>query len=277
MKEKTIFYEDKEISVSTLRLREIKRLILWHFYSKKTPLFLVTEFPKSGGTWFAKMLSDFIEVPFPTPSDPPKLEKSILRGTKLYSKHFKNIVVIMRDGRDVMVSAYFHMLFDHQTNKSSAVEKTREILNFGDFHDIENNMPRFIDYMFTEYPKIGYSTRFSWADFVNSWINVENQIIVKYEDLLSNPFEIMISTSKTLSGKDIDLSTAERIIDKYSFKNMTGRKNGEENRNSFARKGVAGDWKNYFNQEAKQIFHYYAGSELLLAGYEKDNSWLDKH
>jgi hypothetical protein len=40
------------------------------------------------------------------------------------------------------------------------------------------------------------------------------------------------------------------------------------------RKGIAGDWKNNFSEEAKQVFHAYAGSELIKMGYEKDDSWV---
>jgi hypothetical protein len=66
----------------------------------------------------------------------------------------------------------------------------------------------------------------------------------------------------------------KNIVEKYSFENQSKRKRGVENRKSFLRKGIAGDWKNYFNKEAREIFYHYGGNALILAGYEKDDSWV---
>lgn len=268
------FKEDKNLSVHTIRIREAKRMILWYFFSKKIPLYLVTEFPKSGGTWFSKMLSELTNTPFPPPIASPKFKKSILRGTKLYNKNFHNIIVVMRDGRDIMVSAYFHMLFNHEANQTYAVEEIRNRLQFEDYDNVEKNMPEFIKYMFTQYPKIGYSTRFSWADFVDSWIN-KNCHIVKYEDLLIDPTKTMMLATKHITGKEINIDQVAEVTNKYSFKKLTGRNRGEEVRTSFARKGISGDWKNYFNTDSKLIFHKYAGPQLIDLGYETDDSWLN--
>jgi sulfotransferase family protein len=49
---------------------------------------------------------------------------------------------------------------------------------------------------------------------------------------------------------------------------------GEENKRSFLRKGVVGDWRNQFSLEAREVFDRYAGEELILLGYEKDRKWV---
>ena len=51
---------------------------------------------------------------------------------------------------------------------------------------------------------------------------------------------------------------------------MAKRNPGEENKHSFLRKGVAGDWKNHFSKEARQVFNKFAGRELIKLGYEVD-------
>jgi len=47
-----------------------------------------------------------------------------------------------------------------------------------------------------------------------------------------------------------------------------------EDKKSFLRKGISGDWKTHFSLEAKQVFNYYAGDILIGLGYEKDGTWL---
>ena len=66
------------------------------------------------------------------------------------------------------------------------------------------------------------------------------------------------------------------IVENYSFKKISQRKPGEENKKSFLRKGIAGDWKNNFSEEACDVFKKYAGEELILMGYEKDLNWTNK-
>lgn len=63
------------------------------------------------------------------------------------------------------------------------------------------------------------------------------------------------------------------ILDRSSFKFYAGRESGQEDRKRFYRKGVAGDWKNHFTEEDKQVFKDNAGDMLIKLGYERDLSW----
>ncbi len=42
---------------------------------------------------------------------------------------------------------------------------------------------------------------------------------------------------------------------------------------SFYRKGVAGDWKNLFDERDKEIYKEEAGELLIRLGYENNGSW----
>jgi len=80
-----------------------------------------------------------------------------------------------------------------------------------------------------------------------------------------------LSIEQTTQSKSIE--ELKEIVTKYSFKNQTKREPGQEDKKSFLRKGIAGDWKNHFSKEACQVFDHYAGKELILLDYEKDHNW----
>ena len=116
-------------------------------------------------------------------------------------------------------------------------------------------------------------THLNWPDHVNNWPGKDNVISVKYEDLFNNGSETLQLIFDTISDKNVSNDRTDSVIDLYSFKNMTKRKAGEEDRSSFLRKGIAGDWKNHFNSEAVNIFDHYAGETLIKLGYEENHDW----
>ena len=58
---------------------------------------------------------------------------------------------------------------------------------------------------------------------------------------------------------------------------QTGRAPGAEDRGSFIRKGVAGDWVNHFTRETAELFDELAGDALVALGYESDRGWADRY
>ena len=81
---------------------------------------------------------------------------------------------------------------------------------------------------------------------------------------------------RELVGLDLDKERAEEIVNRFSFRNQSGRKPGQENIRSFLRKGIVGDWKNHFTSEARQVFNQHAGDALKMLGYESDDSWVQE-
>lgn len=233
--------------------------------------YVVSEYPKSGATWFSQMLSDYLQVDFPR-NRPPKLTVSVIQGHFSYSSLFRKPIYFVRDGRDVMVSYYFYSLFTTDRPNQRLVEATRDALPFDDYEDIVKNLPAFIEFKF-ERPRY---PRFTWSESVNDWAD-KNVPIVRYEDLLAQPVETMSRVIQRISGVSfIDRERLQQIVQKYSFEAQTKRRPGEENVKSFLRKGVAGDWRNHFSLEARQLFAHYAGAQLIQLGYESDNSWVER-
>lgn len=256
-----------------MKIDALQRLIMWYTLSGVVPYYLVTEYPKSGGSWFSQMLAAYLETPFPRCQRPPSFfQPYILHGHHLHSPRFHNVFCVIRDGRDVMVSAYYHNLFHSDKNSPWAVDEARNRVPFVDYECVEKNMPRFIEHMFTE-ARRGFFN-FSWDEFVYSWMDKDVPII-RYESLLENTVDAMCEAIRKVTAEEPDIKKLRQIAHEFSFEKQAGRKRGEEDQKSFLRKGIAGDWKNKFTKEACEVFDHFAGDALIEIGYENDRSWIE--
>jgi hypothetical protein len=247
---------------------DLLRTGMVHLLSGVLPLYVINEYPKSGGTWVGQMLGRALGVPFPRNSF-PVLRPSIMHGHYLSHWGMDNVVVVWRDGRDVMLSWYHQQLSRHEWNRIQ-VERSRRELPLDDYDDVYGNLPAFIEYAFTR----PHSPNFSWTDFVHRWHSCEDVVHVYYEDLhRDTPGELRRIVFE-LVDKELNLESAVGVADEFSFERQSGRRSGEENKRSFLRKGVVGDWRNQFSPEAREVFNRYAGEELILLGYEKDRKWV---
>jgi len=244
------------------------RYILCHLATNIMPLYVVNEYPKSGGSWVAGMLSDALGVPFPR-NRLPMMCSSILHGHMMHSWNMHNVLIVWRDGRDVLISQYFHSLFENDRGNKLLVAQTRSDLNFSNYEDVESNLVSFMKYVYEE----KRHPRMSWVDFVNKWDRFERGTHVRYEDLRIRPVDELQRIANQFECA-LDRGRLTEIVEKYSFEKMSGRKVGESNKRSFLRKGVVGDWKNYFNRDAREYFCAYAGDALIKLGYEPDTTWV---
>lgn len=251
------------------KLEGLVRWLLVRFLSGHLPLYIVNEYPKSGGTWLGQMLGEALNLPFPR-NCMPQLKPSIMHNHYLYPWGMKNIVVLFRDGRDVAVSWYYHCLYYNDRNNARLVNIVRKDLSFRDYDNITENLPEFIDYMFTrqKHPS------FSWAQFVRHWHGRSGVVCCRYEDLRANAVGEIQRIVSELAGRHLDDAMARHVVEHFSFSKQAERMPGDENRGSFMRKGLVGDWINSFNRQSREAFDYYAGEELIRLGYEDDRSWI---
>ena len=79
----------------------------------------------------------------------------------------------------------------------------------------------------------------------------------------------------TLFGLDASQDTIRRIVDTHSFNKMSGGRNrGVPSENSFARKGVSGDWKNHFTPEVRKQYGKVIADFLIQNGDEQNTDWI---
>jgi len=251
--------------------RALWRAILVRGFSGLIPLYVVNEYPRSGGSWVTQLLSAALTVPiFPSrTAETAKFRSYVVHGHRLRPFGLRNVVAVWRDGRDVMVSYYFFHYFRAAGAKENLVEKR---LRFLDREDVTRNLPRLIERTFTR----PIEPRFSWSEFVRVWYRREHVVHVRYEDMRARPVAELRSVVQKLTGTCLDEGVAENIIERFSFEKQANRKPGVENRRAYFRKGIVGDWKNYFNLEARQIFNHYAGDELIQLGYEPNHAWVGR-
>lgn len=150
---------------------------------------------------------------------------------------------IIRDGRDVLVSFVKHMQRT-QPSKGWTYEGAAEMV----------------------------ATK--WSQQIQGCLKISRQLPgvcheVHYESLLATPEDELKKIHRFL---DFESSNEEvhHCIEQTSFEKLSGgRKAGEENKDSFFRKGVAGDWKQALPEDAQAIFHKHAGDLLKTLGYEQ--------
>ena len=249
------------------RWRAIRHKAYVRGFSGIAPYYLVNEFPKSGGTWLAQLLSQALDLPFRR-NAPIQLERSVTHGHFLNPIGLRNVVVLWRDPRDLLVSFYYHCYFVNEHNNHELVRIMKVRCPFTDYNDIVGNLPHFIRFQ-NESP---ISPSFSWPQFAKVWARRAGPIRTSYEALRANTSEELIRITYLLSGTMLDRAKADTIVENNSFKNAKAIAHEKKSANiemSFIREGSLGGWKKYFSPEAHQEMVKYHNAMSTLGYLEK--------
>ncbi len=154
-------------------------------------------------------------------------------GGRIYSGHMPitellpiislvNIIILIRDPRDMCVSAAYYT-------------PERRVLTQEEFESKFNNL------LIQGSPN---------PDFHESYIESKNKIphfLLKYEDMIHDDYGSIVKFLNN-SGYKFEEEKLKYVLDKNSFKNLSGgREAGEEDNTAFYRKGIVGDWVNYLS------------------------------
>lgn len=281
--------------------REAKRAAVWprywaqrkacregfRLYGDRYPqkVLFVAGMPKSGTTWLEKMIASFpgfhdLLIPdvaayelktggshdYELPSDMFERFDKMLVLTKMHvhgSRHNADVlkkagvkhVVLYRDLRDVAISYHFYVKGtpwhpEHARHKDA---------------DLQQGLRVFAERMLDGY-----------VEWVRSWEKNRdpvNSLAFKYEDMLQDANGVMMQIARhyQLSADEAEI---KRIVEANSFQNLSkGRAQGQESGQSFFRKGVAGDWRNQFSPELREVYKKKIGAFLIEAGYERSMDW----
>ncbi len=90
---------------------------------------------------------------------------------------------------------------------------------------------------------------------------------LRYEDLHAEPEPVIRRVLQFLDVDDSDAAVAQ-CRDEASFEKLSeGRGRGQEDRSSFYRKGVVGDWKDLFDEASIEAFARHGGAMARALGY----------
>ncbi len=243
------------------------------FHCRRSQSVYVLGCVKSGTNWLCHLLSGILEIPI--------LESWKIRLPALhpcvYHMHRiipldpvrKRTIYIMRDGRDVVVSYYFHMVRDQGAGKRRAERYIGRPLTFD---NIRENLPEFIRYL-----QVDRHSSVDWRTHIETWQrHRELYVMIRYEDMLADAVGELSRAIEGLTGRRPDSKRVRSVVEQQDFSTVTKRERGRADNNNFMRKGIQGDWRNYFSAEAARKFDEYAGRLLVDLGYESDLDWASK-
>jgi Sulfotransferase domain len=271
------------------------------------PVYCYFGHPKSGSTWLGGIMGRVaIEM------GQPFLYRQLALGNTVYDlnkgnfrflisqntsyahvqkikRPFRGFHVI-RDPRDISVSAYFSYKKTHAIRDWGQLQQLRDKLNAIAFQEGLLETIKF---------------NASFFKYMSNWdFRNPNIYEIKFENLIAEPSEKLKeifnhleivregTNNLNLTGKynrvvnklgasglavrrdQLTSVALNDIVKTLSFQNLTkGRKQGTENTDSHYRKGESGDWKEHFTNQHKDYFKEHFGTLLIELGYEKDLNW----
>jgi len=187
------------------------------------------------------------------------------------------VVHVIRDGRDVAISARHHVW-----------NQAREEGGIHDLSDEDRETRAAYRADREAFLRAGCSiftapwlsgTAEQWARMIRRAredgrsLLGERYLELRFEDLLEHP-EREVGRMLRFLGASAGKETAAACVETASFPAWAGgRSRGEEDPRAFLRRGTAGEWREVFTAEDRQVFKDAAGDDLIELGYETSLEW----
>jgi len=264
---------------------------------------LISTMPRSGTVFFFNFMAELFEYsklepvftggfrPNPPEWDPYAFDKTYLdlkKGQVLCAHYNLNSdmnaildqedtlgIYLYRDPRDVAVSSALYIKYGlphHFLHKTFSDMSDADAITFMIAGGIvcADKFP--IDMVASPHDYIAYEGISYFVENACSWIQDQRVMTIRYEDFFSNPLVLVDSANKC--GVTIDPANIQEVSSKWNFKTAAqGRVSGVEDKASHFRKGVAGDYKNYFETIHYALAKKFLGKSIIRLGYETSHAW----
>lgn len=199
---------------------------------------------------------------------------------------------VIRDPRDVLVSAYFSHLYSHGIKSDGEwIAEFRRQLSAAP--DVEAGLLLELDFLASVFASMNvwnyanprvYETRYETliADPMAEFSRIFNflGIATPHLGLTDLPGLLLDRERKRRTGRlmplrpRLPLPVLQRIIRHHAFERQSGgRRPGQEDAHHHYRKGVPGDWRSYFTPKVTAAFKERYGDLLARLGYERSLDW----
>lgn len=193
---------------------------------------------------------------------------------------------VIRDPRDIIIAAYFSHKYSHPVTNPWLFENRERLLKV----NREEGLLCVLDYCSVFFeglatwdysnPRI-YETCFEtliWDPY-NEFYRIFNFIGFKFGSEGEAFINIAMRKISRRFGFAADRlicspDILKRLLKKYAFERLSGGRGiGVEDQKSHYRKGIVGDWRNYFTPRVKSEFKKKYAQLLIDLGYEIDARW----
>jgi hypothetical protein len=254
----------------------------WHLGLKPQDAFLAS-YPRSGSTWLRFILFEIlcgenagfrkIEDRLPEIHTHRGVGPILPGGGRLIKTHepyrndYKKAVLLVRDIRDVFLSAY----------AGCTANGLLPLVSKGD-----------LDSFLLSFLEGRALTMGSWQAHTRSWLESPlaksgNLLVVRYEELRQHP-EQKVGQLLQFLGITPDFQIIRKAIENNSLQRMRakedsakkageqsillGRRKSPEEELRFVRKGAVGGWREKLTEAQVRLIEQYAGETLVAVGYE---------
>jgi len=249
--------------------------------------FYLVSYPRSGNTWLLNSLamlfgairsearSSFTQYPFlyGTPGhdqfhlraeEPLDMSRPlIIKSHEEYEVHQRlyprrKRLYLYRDPRDTLLSYYFYVkafrtkddvVFERIGSEGVLTAKTEQTISF--------NHEEFMEFLLKHASE--------WAAHVEAWLAADDVLTLRYEELHRDFLDKLATIAAYL---DIEPVVGLAEVEKEYVHRFRRFLAGDARQ--FFRKGIVGDWRNWFSDEHASVAAEAAGDLLVRLGYDID-------
>ncbi|SHL05651.1 sulfotransferase domain-containing protein [Rhodothermus profundi] len=208
-------------------------------------------------------------------------------------QNFRGVHVV-RDPRDLIVSAYFSHRYSHWfkpgTEEYAHQERLRRVpkeegirleIEFSERYlrpiaDWDFSMPHVLELKFEEVTARPYESILQIFAFLGL---LDEDDWTWWRQLIDTPRFVWNRVARRWGGwgrwprRTIPAEKLLGIVYELQFERLARRSRGQEDPKSHYRKGQPGDWRNHFTEEHVALFKERYPGLLVKLGYEPDDNW----